>query len=294
MLNRAFGSLLLHEITAHRIEQYKRERLVGKWRGHLHASAKPIRPATVNRELDTLRGIFSKAVEWGKLLEHPMRPVKRLKVDNRRTRILTEDEQARLLAACPRKLGRMVTLALLTGARIGELLALRWEDITDEDLTFMETKNGRMRRLPMAPALKAVLDAITHTSSPWVFTNARTHDRYSVNGVRHVFNRAVERAGIETGDVTLHTLRHTALSRMIASGFDDYSVMEISGHSVHADAGALHAPDGANGRSARSRVSRRPWAESGPNAKRQGGKSVVDGRRLELPTSALRTRRSPN
>ncbi len=43
--------------------------------------------------------------------------------------------------------------------------------------------------------------------------------------------RAVERAGITSGDVTLHTLRHTALSRMIAAGHDDYTVMEISGHS---------------------------------------------------------------
>jgi len=46
-----------------------------------------------------------------------------------------------------------------------------------------------------------------------------------------IFDRAVIRAGITTGDVTLQTLRHTGLSRMIASGYDDYTVMEISGHS---------------------------------------------------------------
>jgi hypothetical protein len=56
-------------------------------------------------------------------------------------------------------------------------------------------------------------------------------DRYTVNGAAHVFRRAVERAGIRTGDVTLHTLRHTALSRMVAAGIDDYTVMAISGHS---------------------------------------------------------------
>ena len=38
----------------------------------------------------------------------------------------------------------------------------------------------------------------------------------------------------------------------------------------------------------------RRWAESGQNGKRRVGKKLVDGRRLELPTSALRTRRSPN
>lgn len=46
VLNRTFGGLILHEITAQRIEQFKRERLAGKWRGHQTTSAaKPIKPA---------------------------------------------------------------------------------------------------------------------------------------------------------------------------------------------------------------------------------------------------------
>ena len=51
-----------------------------------------------------------------------------------------------------------------------------------------------------------------------------------MNGVAHTFRRALNRAGITTGDVSLHTLRHTALSRMIAMGIDDFTVMAISGH----------------------------------------------------------------
>lgn len=232
VLNRAFGSLILHEITGHRIEQFKRDRLAGKWRGHRHTSAaKPIKPATVNRELDTLRSVFTKAIEWGKLREHPMSAVKRLKVDNRRTRILTEAEQLAVLAACPKKLGRIVRLALITGARIGELLALTWADVSETELTFMETKNGRVRRLPISPSMRAVLDACPKTDSPWIFTNPKTRDRYTVNGMAHVFRRAVERAEITTADVSLHTLRHTALSRMIAGGIDDFTVMALSGHS---------------------------------------------------------------
>ena len=96
-LNRFFGTLVLHEITRHRIEQFKRERLTGRWRAHKQRrSPKPVQPATVNRELDTLKSIFSKAVEWGKLIDSPIRGVKRLPVENRRTRILTVDEQRRL------------------------------------------------------------------------------------------------------------------------------------------------------------------------------------------------------
>jgi integrase len=231
VLNRAFGSLILHEITADRIEQFKRERLAGKWRGHKHTSApKPIRPGTVNREFDTLRSIFSKAVEWGQLLEHPMRAVKRLKVDSRRTRILTEAEQAALLKACPKKLARIVRLALITGARVGELLELRWENVSDAELMFLETKNGRPRRIPVSDAMRAVLAQCVKSASGYVFTNTRTHTAYTVNGIAHVFRRALVRAGITTGDVSLHTLRHTALSRMIASGIDDFTVMALSGH----------------------------------------------------------------
>ena len=231
VLNRSFGPLILHEITAHRIEQFKRERLAGKWRGHHTTSApKPLKPATVNRELDTLKSILSKAVEWGKLTESPAKAVKRLKVDNRRTRILTEAEQGALLAACPTKLRALVMLLLITGARVGELLSLRWDACEDGFLTFLETKNGKMRRIPISGSVQVVLDSLTRIH-PWLFTNTRTLAPYTVNGTAHVLARAVARAHITPDDVSHHTLRHTALSRMIAAGFDDHTVKEISGHS---------------------------------------------------------------
>ena len=50
--------------------------------------------------------------------------------------------------------------------------------------------------------------------------------------MRHVVRRAFLRAGIRSGDVTVHTLRHTDLSRMIAAGSDVVTVMEIAGHST--------------------------------------------------------------
>jgi hypothetical protein len=64
-----------------------------------------------------------------------------------------------------------------------------------------------------------------------VFTNVRPRQPFTVNGMAHVFRRAVVRAGITSGDVTPHVLRHTALSRMIEQGIDDHTVMEICGHS---------------------------------------------------------------
>jgi len=131
-LNQTFGALVLHEITAHRIEQWKRERLQGKWTARGQTSkAQIVKPATVNRELDVLKSVLSKAVEWGKLVDSPARKVKRLRVENRRTRVLTAGEEQRLVDACRGKFRVLVSLALLTGARLGELLNLRWEHVTE-------------------------------------------------------------------------------------------------------------------------------------------------------------------
>ena len=64
--------------------------------------------------------------------------------------------------------------------------------------------------------------------------------------------------------MTLHTLRHTALSRMVASGFDDYTVMAICWALVDADARALHAPHRRAKDQARSNVTPMvtSWAQS--------------------------------
>jgi len=241
-LNRTFGSLILRDITAHRVEQWKRERLNGRWRSHGQTSRpKPVKPATVNRELDTLRSICAKAVEWGKLLVNPCAMVKRLKVDNRRTRILSELEQKALLTAFEnktpgrpqsnqrRKMQALVQLALVTGARLGELLALTWEACDEGYVTFLETKNGEMRRVPRTPAIDAILERLPRVH-PYVFANPATGEPYTASGVRHIYRRALARAGITGAQTSPHVMWHTAISRMIGAGHSDHTVMGISGH----------------------------------------------------------------
>ena len=131
------------------------------------------------------------------------------------------------------KLRALVLLALITGARIGELLKLRWDDVTDQELVFWNTKNGKTRRIPLTASILEVLRTVPRVPShKYVITNVETEEAYTVDGVRCMFDRAVQRAGIVPDeDVTLHTLRHTAISRMIAEGHNDHTVMAISGHS---------------------------------------------------------------
>ena len=121
-----------------------------------------------------------------------------------------------------------MTVALIGGARIGEVLSLQWTQCQDGSISFLNTKSGKPRRIPISETLRAVL-AEQPSFTAWVFTNPRTGRRYS--SVASSFKRALERAKVATDDVTVHPLRHTALSRMIAAGYDDYTVMEIAGHS---------------------------------------------------------------
>lgn len=58
-----------------------------------------IKDSTINRDLDRLRAVLTKAVEWGAVAHHPMRTVKRRKVDNARVRYLSADEEKRLRKA---------------------------------------------------------------------------------------------------------------------------------------------------------------------------------------------------
>jgi integrase len=230
VLNRYFGDVLLHELTALRIEQFKRERLAGKWRAYRQQRpARPVRPGTVNRELDTLRAILQWAVKERKLLESPMADVEHLHVENRRIRVLTTDEQRALLAACRRhlKLAVLLELLLITGARVGEFLALMWADDHRDELHFLQTKNRQVRPVQVSPRMRALLDALPRQGA-YVFTNRRTGRPYL--NVRKVFDRALVRAGITTGDVTVHTLRHTAITRMRMAGIDDATIMELVGH----------------------------------------------------------------
>jgi integrase len=77
--------------------------------------------------------------------------------------------------------------------------------------------------------MQALLAAIPRQPDDrFVFTYRKTGTRF--HNIRKVFNRALERAQIRTGDMTPHTLRHTAISRMVQAGIDDYTIMELVGH----------------------------------------------------------------
>jgi integrase len=144
MLTRVFGKQRLDEITAEDAETFKTSR------------CQEVKPATVNREMTVLKHITSKALEWKLVSTNPIRDVRSLKVLARLERILELDEEKRLFSACDnvgsRYLRPLVTRALNTGMRRGELLALKWTevDLTSRKARILNAKTSAgQRTIPM-------------------------------------------------------------------------------------------------------------------------------------------------
>lgn len=114
-----FGGRTLAEITPRLIVDYKSTRY-----------AAGVQAASINRELSCLRKAFNLAKrEWEWCRENPVSRVSLEKGANKRDRWLTEDEEARLLSACPSWLRDLVVFALHTGMRLGEILSLTWSAV---------------------------------------------------------------------------------------------------------------------------------------------------------------------
>ncbi|MBI4468899.1 MAG: site-specific integrase [Acidobacteria bacterium] len=227
-LEEFFSERGLREISPILIEKFKNERRQSMRRGK-----KPRCASTVNRELALLRRIFNLAIQNKWLRVNPVSAVKFLPESRGRERYLTVEEERRLLAVCNLPdlayLKPVVILALNTGMRKGELLNLTWDRVNLEagEILVTQTKSGQDRTIPISPLVAGELAKLRDTAdSEFIFANPLTGDRYS--DLKSVFPRACRKAGIS--GVVFHTLRHTAASRMVASGMDLRTVQEILGH----------------------------------------------------------------
>lgn len=116
----------------------------------------------MNRELATLRHIISLAKRWKKFFgENPVSVSRFLREDNQRTRILTVEEENRLLASSALHLRSIVITAPNTGMRRGEILSLRWGNIDFENNIFIinvsNNKSKKVKRIPINSFVRKLL-----------------------------------------------------------------------------------------------------------------------------------------
>jgi integrase len=187
--------------------------------------------ASVNREMATIRHVFSKALEWEMIDQNPFEQGKSLllKVSNQRIRYLTEEEIDRLIEECKEKkfLYRVVNCAINTGMRRGEILNLRWDQIRNGFIYLAKTKTKNPREIPVNEDLAQMFREIRKEqglSSRHVFV----YNSQVVQKVHKGFKAALNRAGIE--DFKFHDLRHTFASHVIMRGGSLKDVQELLGH----------------------------------------------------------------
>jgi integrase len=182
-------------------------------------------PGTVSREMNVLKRLFSLAIEWELIAISPASGVKGPRVPAGRVRYLQPTELRAVLEGCPEWLRPIAGLAVSTGMRRGELLAVRRLDVDRAGARILlpQTKNGDGRVVYMNALALQVLDSC----APGKPTE-RIFPGISAANVSVAFIRACKEAGIE--DFSFHDLRHTAASWLRMSGADLQDVAELLGH----------------------------------------------------------------
>ena len=189
-------------------------------------------PGTIRRRLALLAHVFVIARrEWGlSSLTNPADNVRLPPPGPPRDRRLVNDEYPRLLAAATAyggDIGPLITWAIETAMRRGEIAAMRWDHLDRKArvLLIPETKTGTPRRVPLSTAALAVLDVRMHGLPRRI--DGRVWGMRP-DSVSQAFERVCKAAGIE--GLTFHDLRHEATSRLFEKGLNPMEVAAITGH----------------------------------------------------------------
>lgn len=189
----------LRQLDAPHVADWQRRRL------------QAVSSASVRRERNLLNNVFEIArKEWRWLGKNPFEGVRRPKDGRARTRIASDGEIAKLLAAASPALSRAIVLALETGMRAGEIAGLT--DVRGQVAYLPDTKNGSAREVPLSSKALETWGIPHHLSAG------------SISGL---FARLCAELGIK--GLTFHDLRATAITRL-ARKLDALQLAKMIGH----------------------------------------------------------------
>ena len=200
----------------------------------------PLPNATRNRVLAFVSRLFNlfETWEWRGQQTNPTRGIERAR-EEPRDRVLDAAELAALATALKRLDQRFpasvaaIRVAALTGLRISEVLAIRWEhvDFASRRVALPQTKTGRRSHHLPAAALDIVRAVPRLNKGNHVFAvDARGALTYRT--VRHHFGEAAKLAGLS--DVRLHDLRRTVMTNAAAAGVGTHVLRDLLGHKTTA------------------------------------------------------------
>jgi integrase len=218
----------------------------------------PMAPASINRELATLRRMLRLAAKRWKLIDH-VPEIEMLGGEVTREFVFTKDQERLYLEAADQypDLRDVAALLVETGIRVGEALKLDWANVHLDPvgkaayghLTVLRvtSKGNITRSVPLTDAAVEVLKKRHPAASGLVFHRAngkplnQTHLDHQHEKLRRLLKLPE--------DAVIHSFRHTALTRLGLSGADAFTIMRIAGHSsivisqryVHPTSGAVDA-----------------------------------------------------
>lgn len=215
----------LSDINAWEIEKWRNKRLTDG-----------VKPATTNRQINTIKGCLSRAVEWGAIDSHDLNKVKTLTVDNSKVRYLSKDEETRLrdnLQTCDTDfLEVIVILALNTGMRKGELLSLEWNHVNFDNkiltVDFQNAKSGNTRHLPLNSQAFNILKQWQQETDGIGFV-FKDKNHAQLKDFPYVWGALLDEAQIT--NFRFHDLRHHFASKLVMASVDLNTVRELLGHS---------------------------------------------------------------
>jgi len=200
---------------------------------------------SVNRELATLRRILHIAQEWKVIKAVPK--VRLLPGEQSRDFVLDHRTEQRYLGACPPLLHDVAVVLLDSGLRLGEALALRWSDIHLEPAGsarygWIQVQGGKSkgarRTVPLAARVGFLLREKQRTAtSEWVFPGDSPDTHVLNTSVAHMHAKVCRpgigkaRRYVFPAAFVLHSMRHTALTRIGEAGADAFTIMKLAGHS---------------------------------------------------------------
>jgi len=202
--------------------------------------------STANNSLRVLRRILNLAVEWGVLDTTPK--IKILPGESRRERVISQDEEARYLAAVTEPLASIASILADTGMRPEECFRLCWDNVTwvngrNGVLLVTRGKTASARRvIPMTPRVRLVLElrweAAGKPQEGWVWPAGTRSGHVEPSSLRKHHAKAFETMAEEAAKrnekpprpFVLYSLRHTFLTRLGQSGCDVWTLARIAGH----------------------------------------------------------------
>lgn len=184
------------------------------------------------RQADYAWQVLARILSWAKrrgLIDvNPCEKGGRLYDESRADKVWTADDEAAFLNVAPPEMRLAFMLAIWTGQRQGDLLALEWPAYDGEKIRLQQSKTGVRVTIPVGAPLKAMLDPIRQDDGH-VLVNTRKHE-WTEDGFRASWGKVQRKANVR--GVTFNDLRGTAITRLAIAGCTEAEIATISGHSL--------------------------------------------------------------